>query len=61
MIPLVHQKEGLRGKRKKRREVEQKQGRQDLRRQARMLPQVKLGQGCRMRGTWENMGGNVGF
>ena len=45
------------GRRRKRREVEERQARQELRRQARTLPQVQLSQGCRMRGTGENMDG----
>ena len=32
-----------------------------LRLQARTLPQVHFGQGCQMRGTGENMDGDVGF
>ena len=43
---LVRQKEGLRGR--KRWEVEERDDPQQLRRQARTLPQVQLGQGCRM-------------
>ena len=56
---LVCQKEGL--GRRKRREVEEREDRRELRRQTRMLPQVQLGQGCRMRGTGENMERGDGF
>ena len=49
------------GKRRKRRKVEERQARQELRRQVRTLLQVQLSQGCRMRGTVENMEGGVGY
>ena len=42
-------------------EVEEREYRQELRRQARTLPQVQLGQGCRLRGRGENMDVGVGF
>ena len=51
----------LRGNRKKKRELKEKEDRQKLRRQARTIPQVQLGLGCRMRGTGENMNGVAGF
>ena len=57
---LVRQKEGAQ-RRRKRREIEEKEDRQELRRQVQTLPQIQLGQGCRMRGTGENMDGGVGF
>ena len=37
------------------------EAKQELRRQARTIPQVSLGQGRCMRGTGENMDGGVGF
>ena len=43
---------GVRGRRK---EVEEKQARQELGRQMQVLPQVQLNHECRMRGTRENM------
>ena len=50
---------GLRGK--KRREDKEMKDQQELRHQERTLPQVQLCQGCRMRGTGENMNGGVGL
>ena len=52
---------GLRGRRRIRQEVEERQARQELRRQVLTLPQVQLSQRCRMRGTRENMDSGVGF
>ena len=51
----------LKGRNRKRREVEERQIRQEFRRQARMLLHVELSQGCWMRGTGENMDGGMGF
>ena len=56
-LTLIRQKEGTQGER----EVEEREDRQELRRQARTLPQVQLGQRCRMQGTGENMDGGVEF
>ena len=58
---LSVRRRGLKGRRRKRREVEERQARQELRRQARMLPQVQLSQGCWMRLTVVNMNGGVGY
>ena len=58
---LARQKEGAQGWRRKRREIEEKEVKQQLRRQARTLPQVQLSQGCQMRGTGEIMDGGMGF
>ena len=46
---------------RKRQEVEEREDRQELRRQAQTLLQVQLGHGCRMRETGENIDGGVGF
>ena len=54
---LVRQKEGAQGEE----EVVERQAQQEILRQARTLPQVHLGQGCRMRGPGENMDGCVRF
>ena len=52
---------GGRGRRRRKwREVEEREDRQELRRQARTLSQVQLSQGCRMGGTGEDMDGVVG-
>ena len=43
------------------RERKEREAKQEIRRQARTLPQVSLGQGCQMRGKAENMDGGMGF
>ena len=48
---LVRQKDGTQGE----------EDQQELRHQLRTIPQAQLGQGCRIRGTGENMDGGVGF
>ena len=47
---------GLRRRRRRRRRKKR-----EVRRKAQTLPQVQLSQGCWMRGTSENMDGDVGF
>ena len=39
----------------------EREAKQELRRRARTLPQVYLGQGCWVRETGENMGSGMGF
>ena len=55
---LARQKEGFHGEEAK---DQKREAKQELRRQVRMLPLVHLSQGCRMRGTGENVDGDVGF
>ena len=59
---LARQKEGIQGVGgRKRQRIKESEAKHELRRQARTLPQVFLGQGCWMRGTGENMDGGMGF
>ena len=58
---VVRQKDEAQGEEKEETEVKEREDKQDLRPQARMLPQVQIGQGYWMRETRENKDGGVGF
>ena len=45
----------------KRREIEEREAKQEFRRHVRTLPQVSLAQGCWMREAGENMNSGMGF
>ena len=58
---MSDRRSGLRERRRKRPQIEERQDQQELGHPARTIPLVELGQGYRMRRIEENMDGGVGF
>ena len=54
-------RKGFRGRGRKKREINERKIKKELRRHAHLLPKISHGQGCGMRGAGKNVESGVGF